>query len=189
MALFNTRLAALLISLSVVLSAASASASDPAPAPASPSTLDELSSYFSEFKEHLRFLQDSTFDSPKERAAKDMTHYLKEHMEAAIKQVEEFSSTTLAKRLNDTWTDDYTKKSLLHCEEVYKGAVEALNNGMKSVSDGDFVQARAETHMFINNINACDDSSMEFQTFGEWAREVGGDCLAKIVEYMDPEDS
>ncbi|KAK4432628.1 hypothetical protein Salat_1025000 [Sesamum alatum] len=185
MAVFNTRLAALLISLSIVLSAASAAD------PPSPSAFEEVSSYLSGIKEHFRFLQESSYASPpEEQAAKDaLTHYLTEHMEAAIKQVEEFSWTTLAKRLNDSSIDDYTKNALLHCEEVYKSAVEAMHNGVKNVWDGDFVQARAETHEFINNINACDDSSMEFQTFAEWAREVGGDCLAKIVEYMDPEDS
>ncbi|KAK4382340.1 hypothetical protein Sango_2878700 [Sesamum angolense] len=184
MAVFNTRLAALLISLSVVLSAASANADPP-----SPPTLDEVSSYLSGLKEHFRFLQESSFaPPPEEHATKDMTHYLTEHMSAAVKMVEEFSSTTLAKRLNDPSTDDYTKKALLLCEEMYKNAVQALNNGMKSVSAGDFFQARTETHAFINNINACGDSSMEFQTFGEWAREVGGDCLAKIVEHIDPEE-
>ncbi|KAL2229242.1 UNVERIFIED_CONTAM: hypothetical protein Sindi_1903900 [Sesamum indicum] len=185
MAVFNTRLAALLISLSVVLFASSASANTD---PSSPPTLDELSSYFSGLKEHFRFLQESSFAPPEEHGTKDMTHYLTEHMSAAVRMVEDFSSTTLAKRLNDPSTDDYTKKALLVCEEMYKNAVQALNNGMKSVSSGDFVQARTETHTFINNINACDDSSMEFQNFGEWAREVGGDCLAKIVEHMDPEE-
>ncbi|KAL2229244.1 uncharacterized protein LOC105161799 [Sesamum indicum] len=184
MAVFNTRLAALLISLSVVLSAASATADPP-----SPPTLDEVSSYLSGLKEHFRFLQESSLaPPPEEHAAKDMTHYLTEHMSAAVKMVEDFSSTTLGKRLNDSSTDEYTKKTLLACEEMYKNAVQAMNNGMNSVSTGDFVQARAETHTFINNINACDDSSMEFQTFAEWAREVGGDCLAKIVEHIDPEE-
>ncbi|KAL0316029.1 UNVERIFIED_CONTAM: hypothetical protein Sradi_5481100 [Sesamum radiatum] len=56
MAVFNIRLAALLISLSVVLSAASANTELP-----SPPSLDELSSYFSGLKEHFRFLQESSF--------------------------------------------------------------------------------------------------------------------------------
>ncbi|XP_011095483.1 uncharacterized protein LOC105174925 [Sesamum indicum] len=165
MAFFTTRLAALLISLSVVLSAASAT---------------DLSSYLEGFKDHFRFLHSIV---PKEEQAKDC-QYLTEQMTAAVKQVEQFSATAVAKRLKDPPTDDCAKKALLLCEEAYKKAVEMLKKGVESVSAGDFVQAKKNSRTFINYINACDDSFGEFRNFGDWARGVGDDCLGKIVKYV-----
>ncbi|KAL0306307.1 UNVERIFIED_CONTAM: hypothetical protein Sradi_6048000 [Sesamum radiatum] len=105
-------------------------------------------------------------------------------MNAAVKQVQQFSATSVAKRLKDPPTDDCAKKALLLCEEAYKKAVEMLNKGVESVSAGDFVQAKKNSRTFINYIDACDDSFGEFRNFGDWARGVGGDCLGKIAKYV-----
>ncbi|KAL0353699.1 UNVERIFIED_CONTAM: hypothetical protein Sangu_0951200 [Sesamum angustifolium] len=174
MAFSTTRLAALLISLSVVLSAASATDLP------STTSFDNLSSYFQGFKDHFRFLHSVV---PKEAQAKDSQH-LTEQMNAAIKQVQQFSATAVAKRLTDPPTDDCAKKALLLCEEAYKKAVEMLNKGVESVSAGDFVQAKKNSRTFMNYIDACDDSFGEFRNFGDWARGVGGDCLGKIAKYV-----
>ncbi|KAK4439739.1 hypothetical protein Salat_0308800 [Sesamum alatum] len=174
MASVTTRLAALLISLSVVFSAASAT--DPTPTTA----FDDVSSYFEGFKDHFRFLHTVV---PTGEQAKD-SQYLTEQMNAAVKQVEQFSATAVAKRLKDPPTDDCAKRALLLCEEVYKKAAEALKEGVESVSAGNFYKAMKKSRAFINNIDACDDSFGEFRNFGDWARGVGGDCLRRIDKYI-----
>ncbi|KAL8509527.1 hypothetical protein ACS0TY_016659 [Phlomoides rotata] len=183
MAFFNTPIAALLLSLSVVVFSSAAAYSTIAEVPAlAPGLVSAPGPVPSD--------EEGTFDVlnsyivPMEEQATDK-QYLMAHMTLAANKVELFLSNEVEKKLSDPSTSESDKGCVSVCKEVYESAVDAMKTGMESLSSGDFVKAHFDIGSFRTNIGTCDDCFDGFNDFDGWAKGVGSDCLKKIAKYSN----
>lgn len=171
MALFNTPVAALLLSLTLIAALSPASAYRSAtktPAPSPP--------FEGPYSYNVIPMGEQETDS----------RYLTAHMNAAVSKVELFLASDVESKLKEAEAGGYDKECMAMCKEMYQSAAESMKRGVESVDSGDFIKAAFDVSAFNTDVDTCNDCSDAFDGFDRWAKGVAGDCLDKIIRHTTP---